>query len=423
MNSSIFRTAKSHPVSHRVVVTGCGAISAIGNSMAQMTQSLRLGRSGVRLVASDPSSAPTAAACPLLDITHEELSASERALFDPVTRYAMHAAGEALEQSGLLNEAALRNRTAVFIGTAVGGAHAMEEAHRDIWYHGAPPKPLSVLCAMNSASAAHLAIRFSLRGPNVTYATACASSAIAIGDAFHAIRDGRIACALVGGAEACVTPVVVRAWRSMRILASVDVRAPGTACKPFSLNRSGIVLGEGAAMMVLEPMESALARGASILCELIGFGANCDATHICIPSAEGEAAAMALALEDAQLEPVDIDYLNASSSGTRVGDHTETRAIRSCFGAHADRIPASSTKAAHGHLLGASGAIELAVSLAALQGCFLPPTINLSDPDPECNLDYVANQARLDVDISTVMSSSFSFGGSNAVLIARRFER
>ena len=402
---------------NRVVITGCGAISALGNSVAELTQSLRYGRTGVRLVPGDPSTSPIAAACPQLDSANEELSASDRALFDPVTRYAMHAASEALSQSGLLNDRQLSKRTAVFIGTALGGANSTEEAHRNIWYHGAPPKPLSVLCAMNNAPAAHLSIRFSLCGPNITYSIACASSAIAIGDAFHAIREGRIACALAGGAEACVTPVVLRAWRSMRILASVDERQPGATCKPFALNRSGLVLGEGAAMVVLEPLESALARGAPILCEILGFGSSTDGMHICIPSTEGQSAAIADALDDARIGPADVRYINAHGTGTRIGDLSETRAIRQVFGGHAFSIATSSTKSAHGHLLGASGALELIASLSALRAGFYPATLNLQDPDPECDLDYVPNEPRGGARLDTFLANSFAFGGSNAVLI------
>jgi 3-oxoacyl-[acyl-carrier-protein] synthase II len=403
---------------NRVVITGCGAISALGNSVVELTESLRIARTGVRLVASDPSSAPAVAAFPLLDVVDDEISASDRALFDPVTRYAMHAASEALEQSGLLNDPQLSKRTAVFIGTALGGANATEEAHRDIWYHGTQPKPLSVLCAMNNAPAAHLSIRFSLRGPNITYSVACASSAIAIGDAFHAVRDGRIACALAGGAEACVTPVVLRAWRSMRILAAVDARQPGATCKPFALNRSGLVLGEGAAMVVLEPMESALARGAPILCEVLGFGSSTDGSHICIPSTAGQCVAIEAALEDAQISAADVRYINAHGTGTRVGDLAETRAIRQVFGDHALSIAISSTKSAHGHLLGAAGALELIASLSALRAGFFPATLNLRDPDPECDLDYVPNEPRGGARLETFLTHSFAFGGSNAVLVA-----
>jgi 3-oxoacyl-[acyl-carrier-protein] synthase II len=403
---------------NRVAVTGFGAVCALGNSVPEVTEALRAGRSGVRLVAADPVSAPVAGGFPLLESAYAELSTSDRALFDPVTRYAMHAAHEALEQCGLLQDQSLRQRTAVYLGTAMGGAHSTEEAHRDVWYHGTRPKPLSVLSAMANAPAAHLSIRFGLTGPSFTYSIACASAAVAIGEAFRAVRDGRIDCALAGGTEACMTPVVVRAWQSMRILASVDSHAPAEACRPFSRDRSGLVLGEGAAMLVLERLHGAVARGAPVLCELLGFGCTSDASHICIPSSVGQSAAMLAALNDACLAKSEIGYISAHGTGTRLGDITETQAIRQVFGEHAASLAISSTKSAHGHLLGAAGSLELVATIAALRARFLPATLHLRQPDPECDLDYVPNEPREDVRVDTFMSNSFAFGGSNAVLIA-----
>jgi 3-oxoacyl-(acyl-carrier-protein) synthase len=205
----------------------------------------------------------------------------------------------------------------------------------------------------------------------------------------------------------------------MRILASVDTRAPGETCKPFARNRSGLVLGEGAAMLVLERLHGAMARGAPVLCELLGFGDTADASHICIPSSEGQSAAILAALNDACLAPAQIGYISAHGTGTRVGDIAETRAIRKAFGDHASALAVSSTKSAHGHLLGAAGALEFVATLAALRAGFLPATLNLSHPDPECDLDYVPNEPRSSGGIGTFMSNSFAFGGSNAVLIAR----
>jgi 3-oxoacyl-[acyl-carrier-protein] synthase II len=403
-------------MANRVAVTGFGAVCALGNSVPELTEALRAGRSGVRLVAADPVSAPVAGGFPLLESAYVDLSSSDRALFDPVTRYAMHAAREALEHCGLLQDQSLRERAAVYLGTAMGGAHSTEEAHRDVWYHGTRPKPLAVLSAMANAPAAHLSIRFGLSGPSLTYSIACASSAVAIGEAFRAVRDGRIDCALAGGAEACMTPVVVRAWQSMRILANVDSRCPAEACKPFSRDRSGLVLGEGAAMLVLERLHGAKARGAPVLCELLGFGCTSDASHICIPSSVGQSAAILAALNDACLAKGDIDYISAHGTGTRLGDITETQAIRQVFGDAPP--PVSSTKSAHGHLLGGAGALELVATIAALRARFLPATLHLREPDPECDLDYVPNEPRTDVRVGTFMSNSFAFGGSNAVLIA-----
>lgn len=344
------------------------------------------------------------AACPTLTAADLELSYTEQALFDPVTRYAVLAAQEAIAQSGLLKDPMRCQSVAVYMGTAMGGIASQEEAYRDIWYNGAAPKPLTIVCATMNAAAAHLSIRFGFKGPNYTYSVACASSAIAIGEAFHAIRDGRLQCAIVGGSEADVTSGALRAWQAMRLLASVDRNAPAETCRPFSRDRTGIVLGDGAAILVLEPLEAAVARGAPILCELLGFAANADATHICIPSLDGQATAMADALADAQLDRGDIDYINANGTGTRSGDITETRAIREVFGAHADVLAASSTKSVHGHLLGASGALEFAVSLIGLREEFFPATMHLRQADPECDLDFVPNAPRFGVEMRTFMS-------------------
>lgn len=403
-------------MANRVAITGFGVVCALGNSVPELTAALRAGRSGVRLVAADPVSAPVAGGFPLLESAYVDLSTPDKALFDPVTRYAMHAAREALEQCGLLQDQCLRQRTGVYLGTAMGGAHATEEAHRDVWYHGTRPKPLAVLAAMANAPAAHLSIRFGLTGPSITYSIACASSAVAIGEAFRAIRDGRVDCALAGGAEACMTPVVVRAWQSMRILANVDSRSPAEACKPFSRDRSGLVLGEGAAILVLERLNGAVARGAPVLCELLGFGCASDASHICIPSSTGQSAAILAALDDACLAKSEIGYISAHGTGTRLGDITETQAIHQIFGDSPP--PVSSTKSAHGHLLGGAGALELVATIAALRARFLPATLHLREPDPECDLDYVPNEPREDIRVDTFMSNSFAFGGSNAVLIA-----
>ena len=349
-----------------------------------------------------------------------ELPAPERALFDPVSRYAVHAATEALEQSGVLRESAVHASAGVYVGTAMGGMYTIEEAYRDIWYHGTAPKPLAIVCAMANAPAAHLSIRFGLKGPNVTIAAACASSALAIGEAFNALREGRIDCALAGGAEACVTSGVLRAWQAMRVLATVDRSAPGQACRPFSRDRSGIVLGEGAGMLVLERLESAQQRGAEVLCEILGFGVSSDAAHVCVPAVKGQVAAMAGALADADLVPHDIDYINAHGTATRIGDITETRAVHEVFGEHARAVAISSTKSVHGHLLGAAGALEFIAALLAMREGFLPATMHLHAADEECDLDYVPNQPRGGVRIDHFMSNSFAFGGSNAVLIAGR---
>jgi 3-oxoacyl-[acyl-carrier-protein] synthase II len=279
--------------------------------------------------------------------------------------------------------------------------------------------PMSVVLTMGNAAAAHLSMRYSIRGPSLTYAVACASSAVAIGEAYRAIRDGYLDLAIVGGAEAIMVPGMVAAWSAMRVLAPPDATNPERSCRPFSARRTGLVLGEGAGALVLESLDVARARGRTPLAEIAGYGISCDATHIAKPDVAGQAAAMRAALADADLEPSGIGYINAHGTATPLGDVVETESIREVFGASC-AIPVSSTKALHGHLLGASGAVELIATLMALRTGTLPPTGHLDAPDPRCDLDYVPNEARRDVALDAVMSNSFAFGGTNAVLIARR---
>jgi 3-oxoacyl-[acyl-carrier-protein] synthase II len=282
-------------------------------------------------------------------------------------------------------------------------------------------KPLTVLMVMNNASASHISIEYGLSGPCLTLSTACASSANAIGEAFRQVRDGYVDVMLTGGTEAFLTYGSFRSWESLRVLAIEDPEDPSKSCKPFSKNRTGLVLGEGAAMVVLEEMERAERRGAPIYAELIGYGSTSDAGHIARPSLEGQARAMAEALKEAGLLPEDIDYINAHGTATHY-DLFETQAIKKVFGDYACNVPVSSTKSMHGHTMGAAGAIEYIVSLLAIKNQAVPPTINLDHPDPECDLDYVPNIGRKGVKVNTVMSNSFAFGGTNAVLIARKMK-
>jgi 3-oxoacyl-[acyl-carrier-protein] synthase II len=275
---------------------------------------------------------------------------------------------------------------------------------------------------MNNASAAHISIEYGLSGPCLTLSTACASSANAIGEAFRQVRDGYVDVMLAGGAEAFLTYGGFRSWESLRVLAAEDPEDPSKSCKPFSKNRTGLVPGEGAAMVVLEEMERAIRRGAPIYAELIGYGSTSDAGHITRPSLEGQARAMAEALKEAGLLPEDIDYINAHGTATEWNDLVETQAIKKVFGDYACKVPVSSTKSMHGHTMGAAGAIEFIVSLLTIKNQAVPPTINLDQPDPECDLDYVPNIGRKGVTVNTVMSNAFAFGGSNAALIAGKMK-
>jgi 3-oxoacyl-[acyl-carrier-protein] synthase II len=273
---------------------------------------------------------------------------------------------------------------------------------------------------MNNAAAAHIAIDFGCHGQSITYSTACSSSAIAIGEAARAIRSGAADIAIAGGTEALLTYGTIAAWQALRTLAIPDPANPQTACRPFSADRTGLVLAEGAGFVILEEEAHARARGARIRARLSGYGARTDAAHLTKPDPAGQSAAMRAALADAGLAPHDIGYINAHGTATLAGDVTETEAIKRVFGAHAARMPVSSTKSMHGHIMGATGAVEFIATLLAMEHGFLPPTINLNVPDPACDLDYVPNRARSGVRIAHAMSNSFAFGGSNAVLIASR---
>lgn len=405
----------------RVVLTGAGVVSALGCSMSSLAAALKRGQSGIRPISPERLSdgVERVAAC-VNDDADGCFTSQELALFDPVTQHAVRAARQALAQSRLLEDRGLTRTAGIFFGTGMGGIQSIESACRDTYARQAAPKPLAILRAMANAPAAHLSIEFGISGPTMTYSVACASSALAIGEAYQAIRSGRLECALAGGAEACISTGVLRSWESMRVLARPDRENASASCRPFSKDRSGIVLGEGAAMFVLETPKSAARRNAPIIAELLGYGVTSDAVHICNPSADGQAAAMRAALAAAGLEPTAIDYVNTHGTATGAGDSTETTAIRNVFGKHAARLPVSSTKSVHGHLLGAAGALELAVCVTALREHFLPATMHLRAPDPACDLDYVANEPRLNRPIDTFMSNSFAFGGTNAVLIGGR---
>jgi 3-oxoacyl-[acyl-carrier-protein] synthase II len=305
----------------------------------------------------------------------------------------------------------------------MGGGNAIEDLYDQLFKHNADRvRPLTVLMVMNNASASHISIEYGLLGPCLTLSTACSSSANAIGEAFRQIRDGYVDVMLAGGAEAFLTYGGFRSWEALRVLAVEDPEDPSKSCKPFSKNRSGLVLGEGAAMVVLEEMERAVRRGVPIYAEVIGYGSTSDARHITRPSLEGQTRAMAEALNDAGLLPEDIDYINAHGTATQWNDLSETQAIKKVFGDYACKVPVSSTKSMHGHTMGAAGAIEFIASLLAIRDQAVPPTINLDQPDPECDLDYVPNIGRKGVTVNTMMSNAFAFGGTNAALIARKMK-
>jgi 3-oxoacyl-[acyl-carrier-protein] synthase II len=408
----------------RVVVTGIGIISPLGNDRRTFFENLLAGRSGI-----------TAVSCELDGKTYryvagrshfepaEHLPGVKRhtlAALDRVTQMALAASAQGLDDAGLDCAAENGERIGVYLGTGMGGATSLEEGYVQLLRKDPERiKPLTVPMIMNNAAAGHIASTYGLRGPNITVSCACASSAIAIGEAYRQIRFGYSDVMLSGGAEALLTLGLFKAWEALRTLAELDAQAPSASCKPFDRNRSGLVLAEGAAILVLEEWGRARARGVPIYGELVGYGCTNDASHITRPCVEGQARAIALALEEARLRPEDIDYINAHGTGTRANDITETQAIKQALGAAANRVPVSSTKSMHGHLLGGAGALEFAAALLAMQHGAIPPTAHLREPDPECDLDYVPNHARHNVRVRTVVSNAFAFGGTNSVLIAR----
>ncbi|MBI5918840.1 MAG: beta-ketoacyl-[acyl-carrier-protein] synthase family protein [Nitrosomonadales bacterium] len=412
-------------MARRVVITGLGILSPVGKNPDEFFGNLMAGHSGIRrlqLPFIDKLDIRIGAQVPDFNpadhFSKIKLSGIER-----FSQFALIAAAQAVADAKLELAPHEHPRAGVFMGTGLGGASTLEEGYEQVFLRNEPRiKPLSVLLSMNNAAASHLSLAYKLQGANVTYSTACASSAIAIGEAYRQIKHGYADVMLAGGAEAMLTFGAMKAWEALRTLATEDANDPGASCKPFAKDRNGLVLGEGAAVFVLEDAERALARGATIYAELAGYDCASDASHITKPDSAGQTRAILNALRDAGMQPEEIHYINAHGTATHAGDIEETRAIKAAFGEHAYRLPVSSTKSMHGHVMGATGAVEFMASVLALQQRAIPPTINLHQPDPECDLDYVPNVGRRDVPLNAVMSNSFAFGGTNAVLIARRFD-
>jgi nodulation protein E len=400
----------------RVVVTGIGVICGVGNNREVFSKALREGRSGIGPI--------TNGEC--LDLRfrdgsevrgydpNDHFTPKEADMIDRFAQFAVVAAREAVVQSGIEWTQDLRENSAIVTGSCVGGQATENQGFWDVYKMGKTRvHPMTIPKTMANAGASAISLEYGITGPAFTLATACSSSAHAIGQAFMMVRTGMSDVALTGGSEAPFSYGILKAWEAMRVVTP-------TVCRPFSRDRNGMVLGEGGAMMVLESLDHALARGARPLAEIVGFGMSSDAHHITQPSAEGAAKAVRMALKDAQIAPEQIGYVNAHGTGTTVNDTTETRALHLAFGDHAKRLAISSTKAIHGHTLGAAGAIESAAAILALSTGILPPTIHFNEPDPECDLDYIPNCPR-EADVEYAISNSFAFGGLNAVLAWRRF--
>ena len=403
----------------RVAVTGMGVVSPLGNAVAAVFGNAKAGRSAIRRLDAGFAArlaAPLVASANFDPVEHFE--PPKRRMLDRVSQFALVAASQALggarDALGQLD----RSRAGVFVGTGMGGSQTSDDGYKALYGDDSDRiKPFTVLMGMHNAPAAWIGIEHDLRGPNLTYSTACSSSAVAIGEAWRRVACGDLEVAIAGGSEAPLSFGSLKAWEALHTLAAIDAIDPSASCKPFSKNRSGMVLGEGAAMLVLEPWERAAARGASIHGEILGYGLSTDVSHITRPSVEGQAAAMHAALRAAAIAPSAVDAINAHGTGTQANDAIETAAIKAVFGERAGRIPISATKAVHGHLLGAAGALECVLSLLAMESALVLPTMHLQAPDPECDLDYVPNEARDARAVRTMLSNSFAFGGTNAVLV------
>jgi len=399
----------------KVVITGIGVVSAIGNNAADFWASLVAGRSGIGPITKvDVSTMRFQNAAEIKNFDPAQHFDEKNLLWlDPFSHYGIVAAREAIADSGIEFNDELRDKSGVITGSCLGGKMTEDELYYKLYAEGKQRhQPIAIPRAMSNAVASHVSMEFGLTGATFTTSTACSSANHAIGQAFWLIRQGTLDMAITGGSEAPICFGNLKAWETMRVV------SPDT-CRPFSKDRTGMILGEGGAMFVMETEESAHARGAQIYAEIAGFGMSADAHHLTMPLSDGAAKGMRLALEDANLEPQQVGYINAHGTATPANDPMESQAIRKVFGSHTDNIGVSSTKSMHGHTLGAAGAIEAAATVLALHNNLLPPNANFNEPDPECNVDVIANEAR-PAEVEAAVSNSFAFGGLNAVLAFRR---
>lgn len=395
----------------RVAVTGVGVVSPLGNTFEAFSQALQAGQGAIGPISNIATNTLRMQVAAEVDNSFFEdaFRLEDVPLLDRLTQFSLLASRRAIAMSGLSITDQNAGRIATILGTGVGPAETVEENYRRLYRDDQRfAHPLTVPRAMANAAVSHITIENHIKGPSFAIASACASSNHAIGVAFEMVRGGVVDAAITGGGEACLTVGCLKGWDALRVVAQ-------DTCRPFSHGRMGTVLGEGAAVFVLERWDHAVARGADIIGELLGSGMSSDGSHIVRPTVEGPAAAMQACLASARLHPDQVHYVNAHGTGTLTNDVTETRAIHQVFGDAARRLSVSSTKSLHGHALGGSGALELVATLAAIREQFLPPTINFLADDPDCDLDYVPNEARQGrVDVA--LSNSFAFGGHNAVL-------
>ncbi|MDD2732701.1 MAG: beta-ketoacyl-ACP synthase II [Desulfuromonadaceae bacterium] len=407
----------------RVVVTGVGAVSPLGCGNMKNWDALASGKSGIGLITRfDTSDMPVKIAGEIPDFNAEEfIDKKEIKKMDLFIQYALAAAHYAMEDSGFVINEENAERVGVLVGAGLGGLPTIEKYHT-ILNEGGPKKisPFFIPMLIINLAPGHISIKYGAKGPNISSVSACATSTHSIGDAFHIIKRGDADAMIAGGTESVITPLGIGGFAAMKALSDRN-DDPTTASRPFDKNRDGFVMGEGAGIIILEEYESAKARGARIYAEIVGYGMSGDAYHLTAPApgGEGGARSMKMALKNAGVAPEQVAYINAHGTSTPMGDMYETMAIKSIFGDHAKRMMVSSTKSMTGHLLGAAGGIEAVYTLMAMEKGVVPPTINYSVPDPECDLDYVPNSAR-DAKIEYAMSNNFGFGGTNATLLFKK---
>ncbi|MGE5561662.1 MAG: beta-ketoacyl-ACP synthase II [Chloroflexota bacterium] len=418
------RTVRMQPV-RRVVITGMGAITPIGSGLADFWANLVAGRSGVGPITHfDATGYPTRIAAEVKDFKPEDyMDRKEARRMDRFAQFSVAASTLAVRDAGIDFAGVDMTRVGTWIGSGIGGMVTLEDQHRVLLEKG-PDRvsPFFIPMLIANMAAGQVSIAFGAKGPCGGPVTACATATNSIGDAFRLVQRGEADVMLTGGTEASITPLSVAGFCANKAM-STNNDHPESASRPFDRDRDGFVMGEGAGVLVLESLEHALARGARIYAEVAGYGATSDAYHIVQPAPDGEGAAraMALALKDGGLSPEDIDYVNAHGTSTPLNDKLETVAIKRVFGDHARRLTVSSTKSETGHLLGASGAVELIATAMAIVDGIVPPTINYRTPDPDCDLDYVPNEARK-MNVRAALSNSFGFGGHNACVALRRYE-
>ena len=399
---------------NRVVITGSGTVNALGTDVRETLLSMQEGKCGIGpLKFRDVDRLSIKIGAQIKGYTETDyFNRQELVLYDRVTQFAILAARQAVNESGLIFDGELSENSGVLLGTAAGGMNTWEDNYRAVFESGKNRvHPFVVPKLMNNAATSHVSMEFNLKGPSFTVSTACASSNHAIGLAFQMVRSGMVDVMIAGGSEAMLTFGGVKAWEGLRVMSK-------DACRPFSDNRSGMVQGEGAGIFILEKYENAISRGANVLAEIVGFAMNSDASDIVVPSQHGASTAMIRALKDARMDINDVGYINAHGTGTRANDTTECAAITKVFGAHVNKLMVSSTKSMHGHLIGGTGAVELLACIMAIRDGIIAPTIGYEQKDTSCDIDVVPNIAR-NAKVKGVVSNAFAFGGMNAVLVMR----